>query len=204
MPSYIGLYKEGLHYKDLLNYITIRSFNNEGRGLCIPSYDTIADKSGLSKNYISASIKRLEQAGYISVERSSKAKSSNRYSFKDVDAFCRIPYDIFDMNDMNPTQKAMLIALRVCFDSNSLEVMFNLTTCAELIGVSYRTLYPQYNSLIKKGYIEKAVKISKSGRKRKVMRLTNKVNWIYIAQDVVTTVEPPKYFELDNGSRLIL
>jgi DNA-binding MarR family transcriptional regulator len=179
LPSYINLTKEGLHYKDLLIYIAIRSHANSFTNLCIPSFYTIAEKSGTSKKYVSQSIKRLEKAGYLYIDRSAKLKVSNKYTFKQAEAFARIPYDLFELHDLNANQKAMLIALRQCFDSSSLEMMYDLKTTCLLLDLTYRTIYPMYSALIKTGYIEKFTKQYKSGRKKTVIRLTDKINWRY-------------------------
>ena len=179
LPSYINLKKEGLHYRDLLIYLTIRSFNNIETDLCIPSYDTISERSGMSKKFVSGSLKRLEKSSYLEIDRSDRRKVSNRYSFKKTQAFSRIPYEIFKVDDLTATQKAMLITLRQCFDSGSLELMYDLQTVCQLLDMTYRTVYPLYIALIKLGYIEKRIKVYKSGRKRVVVTLTEKVNWHY-------------------------
>jgi DNA-binding MarR family transcriptional regulator len=147
--------------------------------LCIPSYDTIATKSRTSKKYVSASIKKLEKAGYLIIDRSSKLKVSKKYSFKGTDSFSRIPYEVLDLPDLTANQRGMLLAVRQYFDSHSLELYVDLTTLCTLLDLTYRTVYPVYAALIKKGYIEKYTKVSKNGSKRIVVRLTDKVNWLY-------------------------
>ncbi|PTQ96838.1 helix-turn-helix protein [Mucilaginibacter yixingensis] len=180
LPSDIALTKEGLHYKDLLTYITIRSFLNSKNDLCMPSYESIADRSGMSKKFIGQSIIRLERAGYLKVERSQKRRASNRYSFRDHECFCQIPYEFFEIDDLTANEKAMLLGVRECFDSTNLEFFVgDLANAALMLDVTYRTVYVQFKSLIDKGYIEKVTIPYKSGGERKVTRLTSKINWHY-------------------------
>src|SRR4051812_7665013 len=96
LPNYLNIKKLGLQYRDLLTYITIRSFLNSSTDLCKPSYETIVKMSGTSKRFISESIKRLKLSGLLKVTNSGKPRGSNYYSFEKCESFSRIPYDVFE------------------------------------------------------------------------------------------------------------
>jgi DNA-binding MarR family transcriptional regulator len=178
LPSHINLTRERLHYRDLLTYITIRSFNNENEGICTPTYDKIVERSGMSRKFISKSIKRLQRSGYLEVTRSSTRRACNQYSLQKVLAFSPIPHSIFAADDLTANQRAMLITLRQFFDSISLELYVgNLASMAKLLDVSYKTIYTQYVALVASGYIEEVFKTYKSRKSRKIIRLSEKLNW---------------------------
>jgi DNA-binding MarR family transcriptional regulator len=191
LPLTNQLSKDGLHYKDLLTYITIRSFNNADIDYCIPSLNTISDRSGMNKKTIMQSINRLEKSGMLKVTKSDKKRVSNVYKFPICKVFYQIPYEVFNADDLTYSQKAMLVFMRQCFDSINLEAMStNIRTWVFILGVSYKTLYTQFVQLVAKGYIEKYTKTSRSGYKRLIVRLTDKLNWKYYRN----LPEPKQYF----------
>lgn len=203
LPSYIDLGKKGLHYKDLLTYVSIRSFYNSKTGTCKPSYDTIARVSGMTKKFLTESIKRLEQSGYLTVRRSQKKRTSNQYSFKEVDSFNRIPYGILEADDLTSYQKAMLLALRQCVESLTLQFMHSdINTLSALLQLSYKTVYTQYNALVGKGYISKVDKTYKHGFSRTTAFLSDKINWQYDNSHV--KLLPPVVEKLDVSTHLIV
>lgn len=65
-------------------YITLLSFrheaNDESRGLCCPSIDTIAEKIHMSKSTVNRAIKALYDEGYLLID-SGKQHVSSRYAF---------------------------------------------------------------------------------------------------------------------------
>ena len=180
LPSINTKAMQGLHYKDLLTYITIRSYNNSTTDWCIPSLDTISERAGMNKKTIIKSIKRLERAGYLEVKRTIKRRESNEYKFARVNVFCQIPYSLFDVDELNSSQKAMLLCLRQCFDNINLECMpGSLSNMAIMLGLTYKTVYTQYKILLERGYINELATIRKSGKTKKIIQLSEKLNWKY-------------------------
>lgn len=188
LPSYNNFSKIGLHYKDLLTYISIRSFNNGQIDLCIPSLDTISKRSGMNKRTTMQSIIRLQRSGFLKVKKSNKKKVSNEYEFIKCNVFCQIPYTIFDAEDLSYSQKAMLIALRQLFDSVNLKSYNNLSDMAFMLGLTYKTVYTQYKSLVKNGYIEEETITKVSGQKKKIITLSSKINWKYLRTEIKSAV----------------
>jgi DNA-binding MarR family transcriptional regulator len=134
----------------------------------------------MSKKYVLQSVARLERSGLIKVERSTKKHTSNRYTFKESKYFNQIPYEVLEQADLSATQIAMLVALRRFFNSNTLQLeITRMTEIAKLLGLTYKTVYTQYKSLITAGYIVETEKVLKSGIKKTVTLLSDKVNWLY-------------------------
>lgn len=52
LPFFLLIDKKKLKYQDALIYITIRSFLNGESGDCFPSFETIALKAGVSRNFV--------------------------------------------------------------------------------------------------------------------------------------------------------
>ncbi|NVM64505.1 hypothetical protein FHW88_002794 [Mucilaginibacter sp. SG538B] len=184
LPCNISLIKDGLHYLDLLIYVAIRSFQNGGTGLCKPSFETIAARAGVSKKLVSMSIKRLERSGHLIVKRSPKKKVANLYAFKETDAFAQIPYDIFDSHDLTSYEKAMLLAIRQCFNNHSLVLYGNLSFIEDMTGLKYKVIYTQFRKLVDKQYILEVKKGRDSGRVAKEFHLAEKINWKYYRKPI--------------------
>jgi DNA-binding MarR family transcriptional regulator len=126
------------------------------------------------------SIKRLADAKLIKIIPAKRKKACNHYEFADCDAFTQIPYSIFEAENLTFNQKAMLVALRQCFDSFKLRSMVNTyTDMAASLGVSYKTVYTQYKELVKKGYIAETTKEYATGNKSLIITLTDKLDWLY-------------------------
>ncbi|MBE9584014.1 helix-turn-helix domain-containing protein [Mucilaginibacter sp. JRF] len=180
MPMFLQLQKEKLKYLDALIYITIRSFNNSDTNECYPAYETIAERSGMGRTFVTQSIKRLENAGYLKVKRSKVKHVCNSYSLeKKLPYFECIPYEIFDC-DLTPNQKAMLICLRPLFVEGFLQCSMSIEKMAELIGVSYRTVHAQLTGLITKGYIDRKFIIHKNSDKaHQRFFFSDKIDWVF-------------------------
>ena len=180
MPYFLNLKKQNLKTLDILVYITIRSFHNSTTGLCYPSYEKIIEKSGLSRGFISSSIKRLEFAGHFKVDHSKRQGTCNRYLFQKVDPFKPIPYELFDATDLSSYEKAMLLCLRPFF---VLELNLYLGSIKELandLGISYKQVYSPYKTLIDKGYLKEVSNVSKDSQNGKIyLKLTDKIDWDY-------------------------
>ncbi|WP_026896790.1 helix-turn-helix domain-containing protein [Daejeonella oryzae] len=158
IPHVNNLKKQGLEYKDILTYVTIRSFKNSDNKLCFPSHETIGKKAGMSKTYVINSIGRLESAGLVTVERSRKLKVSNKYYFAEVASPCKIPLEFFEVEDLTANQKGMLLCLRQFFQCTSLSHGSDTKRLANVLGLSYQQVYKQYVALVSKGFIIETVK----------------------------------------------
>lgn len=143
-----------IEYTDVLTYVALRSFNNVKYNSCFPALQTIAEKAGISKKFVSKSIERLEAAEFINVFRSGKLRIGNRYMFRKFQYFDKIPYDLFSCNDLSLYEKSMLLCLREV-GHTPVDLQGTISELANMLGVTYKTLYCQLNSLIQKGYIKR-------------------------------------------------
>lgn len=141
-------------YTDILTYVALRSFHNIRYSSCFPALITIASLAGVSKQFVTDSIARLEADGFINVLRSGKRRIGNRYTFPKFNHFDRIPRDIFDCHDLTLHGKAMLLCLREIADT---PVDLNLTKVGmtKKLGITYKVLSTQFEHLIKQGYVKR-------------------------------------------------
>lgn len=173
-PLFTDLAAQQMHYLDALTYITIRSFNNYRTGECYPAYGTIAERMGMSKSFVIDSVKRLADNHYLKKQK--RYSYSNRYQFISCPVTEKIPFEIFAL-DLTPNEKAMLILLRQCCVGTRVNIHYNLSKIASVLGVTYKTVYTQIKSLIEKGYVNE---IRKPGKiKRCYYKLTELVDWSY-------------------------
>lgn len=181
MPFLARFELQGLNYKDVLTYITVRSFNNVVSDRCYPSYETIAKRMGCGKQFIMESVDRLEQAEHIKVIHSEKARLSNRYLFPALETFIKIPYEIFHL-DLNVNEKAMLLCIKnAAWDIN--EYHGNFYDLGKRLGVSYNVVYKQCCNLVQNGFID-VIKQKMGQAKRMIIKLTDKVNWDLKAKEM--------------------
>lgn len=143
-----------IEYTDVLTYVALRSFNNVKYNSCFPALQTIGEKAGISKKFVSKSIERLEAAEFINVFRSGKLRIGNRYMFRKFRYFDKIPYDIFACDDLSLYEKSMLLCLRE-IGHTPVDLTGTINELANMLGVTYKTLYCQLSSLIQKGYIKR-------------------------------------------------
>lgn len=181
LPRITKLNKLKLQYKDTLTYIALRSFNgSEG---CFPSYEAIATKAKCSRNFIMASLKRLEQSGLINVNRFKRRLVKDRlpvneYTFKRFDSFDPIPYEIFD-TDLDLHDKAMLLSIIQFFYNSKMKPLYNTIMIAKELQLSTRIVQQRFRSLIELGFIMK-LNIPRSRRRFGCKyELSSKVNWIW-------------------------
>ncbi|MEJ6980560.1 helix-turn-helix domain-containing protein [Pedobacter sp. P351] len=90
--------------------------------------------------------------------------------------FEKIPYDIFNATDLSLHEKAMLICVRQFFNHGLLQTIYSIKDIENHLGLSYNTVYKQYNGLKNNGYIE-------TRKKNRALLsadfLTDKINWLY-------------------------
>lgn len=148
--------QSSIHYTDVLTYVGIKSFDNPKED-CFPSLETIADKIGTSVKFVTPSIKRLEQSGYLEVHRSKKKKVANRYYFSKPKFYQRVPFDFFECTDLTHNEKAMLLLIREVAVS-PYDIDGTRVELAARLGMKYNMFNTQFQHLINKGYIEQKSK----------------------------------------------
>ncbi|RYX99465.1 hypothetical protein EON78_03585 [bacterium] len=198
MPTILKeLQNKTIKYIDALTYTSIRSFNNGRNNECYPAYETIAERAGMCRSSVCASVKRLENAGLLKIKRSTKKHTCNQYDFRDKLAyFEKIPYGIFEC-DLTAYEKAMLICLRPLFVEGFLQCSMTIKKLAENLGVTYRTVHAQFKSLVLKGYInEKHISYGSKNKGSVRLYLTEKLNWIYEYTKPTTVNKNKSVFEL--------
>ena len=173
MPDFLNLTKENLKTIDILTYVTVRSFHNSKNGKCYPSYEKIMERSGMSRGTIASSIKRLEASGHFKVNHSNRQGTCNQYEFGRLEHFQRIPYEIFDADDLSKYEKALLLCLRPLFVNGLLVYFGTIISLGGLLGLSYQQIYKPYKALIDKGYL--VVK----GTTKHIIYLKSKIDWEY-------------------------
>lgn len=158
IPHVYNLKQQGLEYKDILTYATLRSFLNSENKRCFPSQETIGKKAGMSKTYVIDSIKRLKSAGLITIEQSPKLRVSNKYRFEELICPSKIPVEFFEVEDLTANEKGMLLCLRQFFQCLSLSHLSNTKRVANVLGLTYHQVNKQYMQLVAKGFIIETVK----------------------------------------------
>lgn len=160
MPYFLKLNEQKLKYLDLLTYVAIKSFDNP-EAECFPSYETIAERAGLSRDFIIRSINRLKEAKYIRIWRKAGFQSPNKsypnhYYFTKIaksDYFFMIPYEVLNQPRLTAHEKAMLICLYQ-FGITPYELHGSINTFAKHLGLTYKAVHNQYKSLVSKGYLD--------------------------------------------------
>jgi len=194
IPPLLNLKDKKIKYTDLLIYAALKSYNSQYANEywfrnrpyedgCFPSLATIAGQAGVAKGTVIAAIKRLEAAKFITINRSVKLKVANHYWFPELSQTYTIPYRLFRTKELTSNEKAMLICIRQFYIGEDLNCMFTevVKEIAKHLGVSYNTVYTQYNSLVKKGYVIDKKEIYKKDYQRRVIQLSDKLNWIFKA-----------------------
>jgi Fic family protein len=168
-----GLTKQ-IHYKDILTYITLRSYYNTETKLCYPSYETLQARSGMGRTFIIQSVKRLHRLGVIDIQEPDSKYKSNRYTFEEFDLFEKIPYEVFDA-ELSSTDKSMLLLLRFFF--NGLRCWMTISEICSHLNLRYSQVYPRFKALKEKGFIAER-KIGPMGPITE-LAFTDKINWRY-------------------------
>lgn len=136
----MNLSEEGLINTDPYIYACIKKYMNSKTQQAFPSMETLKKVSGLTKPTIIASIKRLEDAGYLSIQR--EYGKSNYYTFNDYKKFEICSYDLLDRTDLTPKEKAYFIAAQPYMfkDKTSGHITFSQDKLAEMLGLTPKTL----------------------------------------------------------------
>jgi DNA-binding MarR family transcriptional regulator len=179
MPDFLNLKQQNLKYLDALTYLAIRSFDDKDKPYCYPPYEKIMERSGFGRTFLSQSIKRLEDAGFLTIVHSKRDGTCNRYYFGDLEHYEQLSYDVlYKTQDLTKHEKAMLICLRQFFVHGRLQCIYTTKIFAEQLGISYQQVYKPLRGLIAQGYI-KAVSVSYklSSKTTIYFKLTDKINW---------------------------
>lgn len=98
--------KDGVSPREQLVYAVLHSYDNPEHKV-FPSLDKLAERSQLSVPTVRASLKILEDAGYIKIE---KIGRKNYYTFSKYINFEPFSDEFLDNKDITPTTKAYLVA----------------------------------------------------------------------------------------------
>lgn len=148
----MDLKEQGLTNSDPYIYACIKRHMNGETKEAFPEVRTIAKESGLNKETIWNSVKRLEAAGYIKIKRA--PGKSNTYIFNDYTKFEIFSFDCLDNPELSVKEKSYLIATQQYMFKNTDLMNGNITfTNKELatkIGLSLNTLKKYERSLEEK------------------------------------------------------
>ena len=187
-PIFQNFNSNNLIYLDVLTFTAVKSFDNPNEQ-CFPSYETIAEKARLSKDFVMDSIQRLEDANYLSVYRNPKFRGPNRsypnkYFFPEFEVYNPIPLEVLNVEDLTAYEKAMLLLLRQ-FAASPSDIHGSMDDFSNKLGLTKRTIYKQYLSLNKKAYLDK-------GRLRKHQLTTLlKIDWSYPEHLKINKISKP-------------
>lgn len=148
----MNLKEEGLRFNDPYVYACIKRYMNNTTKTAFPSMAKLKTDSGLSEPTILASIKRLQDKGYIKVLKSDGR--SNKYVFDDIKKFEIFSYDFLDNPKLTQKEKAYLVnTQQYMFKEPVAEkgiVEYDTNTICDLIAIDKRTLNKYEKSLQEK------------------------------------------------------
>lgn len=117
-----------------------------------PSNKTLVALSELTSKTITASINRLEAAGYFTIKR--EMGKPNIYTFNSYKQFEIFSYDFLDNPDLTPKEKSYLVASQQYMfknqDSLQGKITFSAEKLAEGIGLTLPSLRKYEQSLKEK------------------------------------------------------
>lgn len=135
-----NLKERGLTNTDPLVYICIKIHDNPQHE-CFPSFNTIMKMTNYSRSTVIASIKRLESAGFLKVERKDK---KNYYSFPKIGEHFEEFSRKFIESKLNPKHKEYLILLQHNMlrdkDSATGKILMSDREIAKELQIDRRTL----------------------------------------------------------------
>lgn len=126
--------QDGLSPREQLVYAVVHSYNNK-KNECFPSLQTLSEKSQLSIPTIRGSLKKLEDTGYIRIEKRGR---QNYYYFEKCVNFEPFSPEFLDNKNITATTKAYLIAAqqwmykdiegigKISYSNNSLSKQINM------------------------------------------------------------------------------
>ena len=100
----------------------------------------LADKLGISLDTVKASIDKLAELKYITIEQTKQGnKVNNYYYLPDIANFTKIPISFIDCNLYDAKVKGYAIAFRNLFFNDSLKCKYSNSEIASLLDMSKRT-----------------------------------------------------------------
>ena len=145
--------KNELNPKDQLIYLAIKSFQNGQTGLCNPSLQKIAERSGASIPTIRASIKRLEEKDYISISKKGRSQEYSFSSYKNFEPFSK---EFLEKEDLSFTTKSYLVASQQYMYQDVKgygKISFPNTELSEKINMPESTIRKCNQELKRKNYL---------------------------------------------------
>lgn len=146
--------------KDLLVYVTIKSFMNKNFNACYPSLDTIVERSGVSKPTVRKSIALLEAEDYLYVTKDGR---KNIYTFNPCKTFEPFSYEFIKDKNIDPNVKAYIIASQQLMfkDKEGFGKMtYSSSELAPLINLDKRTI-DKYDIMLKQQGLLSIIKTNK-------------------------------------------
>ena len=144
----IDLKAQGLEMKDLVVYAYLKKHYNHITKESFPSFQTLANESGISKPTVMKSVDRLQAAGYISIN---KVKKVNHYTFSEVNKFEIYSFDFLEDPNLSTSDKAYIICMQPhMFKHSNLgvgKVTYSELDIADRLGIDLRTLRKYENHL---------------------------------------------------------
>lgn len=148
----MNLKEEGLMFNDPYIYACIKRYMNEETKAAFPSMTRLKKDSGLSEPTILASIRRLQDKGYIKILKTEGR--SNKYIFDDVKKFEIFSYDFLDNPKLTKHEKAYLVNTQQYMFKEPIAqkgiIEYSTDTICDLIAIDKRTLKKYEKSLQEK------------------------------------------------------
>lgn len=102
-----GMGKDNLNPKDQFIYAVIKSFQNGKTGECFPSLQKIAERGGTSIPTVRECLKKLVDAGYITIKRDGR---KNVYTFSEYKKFEPVSLEFLENKNISFGAKAYVLA----------------------------------------------------------------------------------------------
>ena len=153
----MDLSKESLKAIDPYVYACVKKFMNNKNKKAFPSKETLIEYSGLSRSALDPAIKRLEDAGYLKVNR--VANKSNEYIFNDYKTFEIFSYEFLEDSNLTPKEKSYIIVMQqYMFKKPELglgAVSYSFEELCNILGLAPKTLRNLERSLEAKEVLTK-------------------------------------------------
>ena len=145
----------GLEQGDILVLAHIKIHYNAKTQQCNPGMSLLMKESGYSKKFITESVKRLENAGLITITKE-KGKS-NQYAFTDKgEKFERFAESFLNIKDISNNTKEFYMRIQeylYIHDDGTADTTYNPNQLSLLTGVSRPSVKKYLTELQNKGYL---------------------------------------------------
>lgn len=139
--------------KDLLVYCMLRQYEDWNTNDTFVSVATIAKDLNISIPTVQASLKNLEQDGYITIGKLGK---KNLYHFNPYKKFEGFSQEFLQNNNLTLEEKAYLTALQKIMrtdDGHTGKISYSNKDIAKMLNISERTVYTLEKSLVSKKFL---------------------------------------------------